>query len=131
MKYIGFIKEHDEKMSEAIHFNEIINSADEQADSIKKIVNYLDKGVLLFGWMGFVYDLENEKPIKPDSYYTDGEWIWPVYFPYYLKKYPKFPVNKDFIDYLKNKNFEFKIRHDFSQIKHQLESDLMKKLEGE
>jgi hypothetical protein len=103
MEYIGFIKEHD-NIKEAISFNEIINGIDyHHENSILDIIEYLNGGSLIFGWMGYTSDLETQTLIAPHSYYTDGLWVWPLYFPYYLKKYPNFIINKDFLNFISTK----------------------------
>jgi len=36
-------------------------------------------------------------------YLTDGEWIWPSYYVYYLEKYPNIIVPKIFLDHVGTK----------------------------
>jgi hypothetical protein len=106
MKFIGFIKEHN-PIKEAITLQSIKDSNTINGDRLSlKVVDYLNSGELLLAWMGYFIDFENNKPIAPDSYFTDGEWIWPAYFVYYLNKYPRYPIEKSFIDHLHSKNFK-------------------------
>lgn len=130
MKYVGFIKEHDENINDAIHFNEIINSPAPPNGNIKKIVKYLKKGIMLIEAPGSFYSVENKKPIVDIVYYTDGEWIWPAYFSYYLKKYPNFPIDNDFINYLSGKNFKLKASSDLTNLLEQYETDFLNVLTG-
>ncbi|MFM7859303.1 MAG: hypothetical protein ACKO96_47125, partial [Flammeovirgaceae bacterium] len=63
----------------------------------------------------------------PDSYYSDGSWIWPSYFPYYLIKFPRYPIDSEFIDFLLARNFQpSKILN--KEEKDLIESDLLKKI---
>jgi hypothetical protein len=131
MKYIGFVKEHDKNIANAIHFSQMINSTSLPNNLIEKVIEYLDKGILLFGAMGWFEDIENEgETITTMGYYTDGEWVWPSYFSYYLKKYPNFQIDEDFINYLSNKNFEFKVSDDLEDLLEEYEEDFAQKLDG-
>jgi len=102
MKYVGFVTEHD-KIEEAKPFNSSINGSRNKDFSVVEMLDYLNKGVYFFGWMGYFRDFETQESIAPNCYYTDGVWIWPNYFPYYLKKHPNFFVNQEFADYVKMK----------------------------
>lgn len=105
MKLVGFIKEHND-ITEAVSFESIITTEKCDNEIALRVINYLDKGILLLGWMGYFFDLKDNSLIAPDSYYTDGIFIWPSYFPYYLKKYGNYNIDKDFLEYLANINFE-------------------------
>ena len=97
MKYVGFIKELD-NVSFAKDFKNYFTSANR--DNLD-ILKYLDKGISFGGWMSYVSEVEDiDISIAPFEYFTDGEWIWPVYFPYYLKKYKNFYIPIEFIEYL-------------------------------
>ncbi len=104
MKYVGFIKELD-NVSFAKEFKNYFTKTNKNN---LDIVGYLEKGVFIGGWMCYVSEVENIKvSIAPFGYFTDGEWIWPVYYPYYLKKYQNFYVPTDLMEYIaKNKNKE-------------------------
>ena len=120
MKYIGFIKEHN-LINEAVPLNDLIKSdLLNHSDLIHKCIEYLNSGVLVFGWMGYFMDLETNKPIAPDSYYTDGIWIWPAYFSYYLIKYPNYPIDSDFIEYILNLKKETVFNIDLDAIETEL-----------
>jgi hypothetical protein len=125
MKYIGFIKEHD-KISESVSYNEILASRDNDKDIIKKIIDYLDNGEIIFGWMGYYNDLDNNTPIEPHSYHTDGIWVWPSYFSYYLKKYLNYNLSEEFLNYLIDKSFSYKNGIPFDKSK--IEQELIDKL---
>jgi len=129
MKYIGFIKEHN-KIKEAVAFEEAIKLPYDNKET-NKIIEYLNKGILLLAWMGYFTDIKTNELIAPDSYLTDGVWIWPSYLPYYLNKFPSFHLDDDFINYLKERNYEFNLKKDFITSKKIFENDLSIKLNEE
>jgi len=107
LKYIGFIKEHDDNIAESLSFNDITRSV--QANDLQellKIVDYLERGPLLLAWMNYTYDLKTNLPIGPNSFHTDGVWVWPSYLSYYLTKFPHYPINREFVDHLYFQNFK-------------------------
>jgi hypothetical protein len=77
------------------------------AVDIEKVIRYLQKGALVLGWMGYFSDIKTKKLIAPDAYYTDGVWVWPVYYPYYLKQFPTLQIDEDFVEYLIARNYVF------------------------
>lgn len=97
MKYVGFIKELD-KLSFAMGFKSCFtNIYRDNSD----VVEYLENGVAFASWMDYVSEVENiEILIALFEYFTDGEWIWPVYFSYYLRKYKNFYIPIEFIEYV-------------------------------
>ncbi len=102
MNLIGFIKEHN-NVSNAQRID--MFKKGEFIDPVihQEIIHYLESGTLLFAWMGYVMDLENGDLIAPDSYYTDGKYVWPAYFGYYLKKYRNSKVSSEFIKHILDK----------------------------
>lgn len=124
MKLIGFIKEHD-NIAEAIGLDSTKHTASKI--ETEKVIQYLDQGKIIFGWMGYAYDLETKKPIAPHSYHSDGVWVWPSYFSYYLKKHPTMNVAQEFIEYLETKNYRFEITENFDSAKIGMEKDLLAK----
>lgn len=130
MKLLGFIKEHN-CIQDAVSLNELISSASESHSNIEKVIKYLNSGALLLAWMGYFIDEKTKKPISPDSYFTDGIWVWPSYFPYYLGVYPNMKINPDFLNHLENKKFEFRLDDKFESQKNQLENELSQKLNAE
>ncbi|WP_338868497.1 hypothetical protein WBJ53_17690 [Spirosoma sp. SC4-14] len=93
MRFIGFIKEHD-SIKESKDFQEYQTDSEDAKSFINQIIGHLDKGVIIFGWMGYAYDLIDQTPIAPHAYYTDGVLIWPSYLKYYLLKYPTFDLDQ-------------------------------------
>jgi hypothetical protein len=107
MKFIGFIKEHDNdsfaKELRNFYLAENIGTSHRQ-----EIIEYLKKGVMCVAFMGLVED-EDEELMGKISIYTDGVWYWPEYFLNYLTKYPNFKVEDGFVQHVianKNKRIE-------------------------
>ncbi len=129
MKYIGFIKEYN-NISEAIPLEELVNSSSSSTASAQQVLKYLNRGILILGWMGYFIDFKTKQIIAPDSYYTDGIWVWPSYLPYYLNKFPSLQLGNEFLNYLIEKNYEFRIDEDFLNSKKIFEDELSIKLNG-
>lgn len=129
MKYIGFIKEHN-NIKEAIPFEKAIGGEFYEESTLAKIIEYLNSGVLLLSWMGYFTDFRTNGLIAPDSYFTDGIWVWPSHLPYYLKKHPNMILDKDFIEYLSSKQFKMNFENEFLKHKTELEKDFRDKLNG-
>jgi hypothetical protein len=125
MKLVGFIKQHDEHLS-PVSFEENLGSNDNETELIDKILDFLSKGTLILAWMGPFKDLETNKYAEPYAYYSDGTWLWPTYFPYYLKKFSNYKLDMDFVNYLINKNFL--IMDVLPDRRSQLEHELVEKL---
>jgi len=121
MKLLGFIKEYNE-LKESNTLDELLNSGVPVVNDVEKILDYLSQGVLVLGWMGYFIDVKTKKPIAPDSYFTDGVWVWPAYFPYYLKIVPSMLIDQDFVQYLLDKDYKF--QNDFEDRIDAIEEEL-------
>jgi len=106
IKFIGFIEKHNSKVYESRKLSDLIGEKKKPKKRIE-IITYLEKGEIVISWMGYFEDNETGDILSPDCYYTDGNYIWPSYLIYYLKKYPNFKLEKQFIDYLEKSNFLF------------------------
>lgn len=105
MKFTGFIKEYDINIRNGRKLSEIFDETFVLDEVLKKkIVSYLETGNFVSGIMAFLYDI-NEKPMGNQDYFTDGTYIWPSYFKYYLTNYDNFIVDQDFINHLLKKDF--------------------------
>ena len=113
MKLIGFIKEYNNVKNAVSLENALFVQNDSFQKNKEKVIEYLKQGELLLAWMGYFFDYHTREPIAPDSYFTDGVWVWPSYFPYYLEKYPNMYVDDSFLDYLISKDFNFKLNKEF------------------
>jgi hypothetical protein len=105
MKYIGFIKEEDKNIPTAKNLKEMFLSVNNDPIIIKDVVAYLKNGIFLSGVMSFIYD-DEKKPIGGLAYFTDGQFVWPVYYPYYLEKYKNFLVDQDLLQHCLSNNFK-------------------------
>lgn len=70
-----------------------------------KIIEYLDRGHLVYGWMHYFEDYHTKEPIAPHAYFTDGTWVWPSYFSFYLEKLPNYKVDSAFLEHIANYNY--------------------------
>lgn len=125
MKLVGFIKEHD-SLKGSVPFKEAFGEAGDDGDFRVKAAAYLENGYLVTGWMEYCEDLENGNLIAPHGYHTDGAWVWPSYFPYYIRKHDNFTINREFSNYIMMKNFE-REHIDNSRLE-TIERELLKKL---
>lgn len=103
MKFIGFIKEHDEYFF-AKDLQKYYLADTEENKYRNEVLEYLKKGVLCAAIMGIAEDIDEERMgyVAVD---TDGEWYWPEYLTNYLKKYQNFKIDEDFVKHvLKNKD---------------------------
>lgn len=101
MKMIGFIKQHDD-IEGAEDFQYLKNTMPIQLseNELKLIRLYFENCNLIFSWMGYYSDLDTGELIAPQSYFSDGKWIWPAYFPYYLNKFNAWMNYPEFFAYL-------------------------------
>jgi hypothetical protein len=104
MKFIGFLKNEDKNIRSASEFKDMFTSEIMLSTTREKVVKYLYNGVFLTGVMSYIYDIDGI-PIGNLNYYTDGDYIWPIYYPYYLNKYENFIVSSDFLDHVFHNNF--------------------------
>jgi len=58
---------------------------------IAEICNYLESGIAIIRFLSKLYDTDG-KLIGPNIIYTDGCWLWPSYFPFYLRKYSQIQI---------------------------------------
>jgi hypothetical protein len=93
-KLVGFLKKYDPKIAEAEILEE--NTPFANKDIYDKVISYLKNGYTLLDFMEFIYDDDGNK-MAPLSILTDGYWIWPSYFYYYLQQYPNNDTYKAFL----------------------------------
>jgi hypothetical protein len=128
MKYIGFVKEYN-NIKEASSLEELISEKTLDTGETEKVIDYLKQGKLLLAWMGYFIDIKSKELIAPDSYYSDGIWVWPAYLPYYLNKY-KMKLDQEFLDHIRDNNFVIEVSEQFNKKKASLEQELSTKLGG-
>ena len=106
MKLTGFILEHHSDIGTPL--KEYTDNSANYLPDREKVIKYLKSGVVIFSWMGYVNDIDTGEPLVPDSYMTDGFYVWPNYLIHYYEKYPRFLLDTEFTDsMIKGK---FKIR---------------------
>ncbi|MEO6523491.1 MAG: hypothetical protein ABIN91_17540 [Mucilaginibacter sp.] len=103
MKYIGHIKKFD-KYFDSKELSEMFVEKNVDQELRSSVIKYLLAGNFLTGWMSFLRD-DDGTPIGNNDYFTDGTYIWPRYYIYYLNKFKNLEMNVDFISHVKNYNF--------------------------
>lgn len=107
MKVVGFNTFHDPDLncSDKILVELLaVSEANSSTLSIREtIFSYLSKGHTLFKYVSPVYDIDGEC-IGPNIIYTDGIWVWPSYYLYYLRKHDATKIPVIFIDHIKLNN---------------------------
>ncbi len=104
MIFAGFLEIEDENVRGASPFFEMFSKKPFDKFLKERIIKYLDNGIFLTGVMTYVSDDEG-KQIGPLTYFTDGKFIWPVYYPYYLKKYSNFIIAPELMAYAQLNNY--------------------------
>ncbi len=103
MNTIGFTKERDKNlinnsyMDDLWSKNKVIISNDDKT----KVIEYLKNSNKIFSRTLAMFD--DETYIGPYTIVSDGEWIWPSHFPYFLAKTDS--LDEEFYFYLKSKKF--------------------------
>lgn len=65
------------------------------------LIQYLEKSDMIFSKTLAIFD--GTKYIGPYMIFSDGEWIWPSYYPYNLIKEDF--IDSDFLSHVKQKSF--------------------------
>lgn len=108
MEYLGFIKEFDKNIRSGKNFSEMFSTENYSNTLRERIVSYLESGNFFGGAMSYIYDFDRQA-IGNLNYYTDGTYIWPSYYIFYLKKFNNFVIDEQFITYLEDNNYEKKV----------------------
>jgi hypothetical protein len=102
MKFIGFLNVHDsmiECSKEIDDFSFSSKSYTKKTEDVAITLAYLEHGTVLLKLISPLYDIDDEY-IGSNIIYTDGVWVWPSYFSFYLKKYPCVKIHKEFINHI-------------------------------
>lgn len=105
VKLVGFLDEYDEGKG----FASIKDAFEKGLDNsyfASKVLKHLEYGKIVFACMHYIQDWETDELLVPHGYFTDGKWVWPSYFPYYLKKHKDYKIDDQFLEYLKQRNFK-------------------------
>lgn len=85
MKFTGFRQAVDDGVLSDLVYKDL-GEAEIQLDAIEiqSVVSYLENGTPAFGFTLTLMD--GDKIIGGYEFRTDGEWVWPSYFEYFLQK---------------------------------------------
>jgi len=106
MKTIGFTKSQDKDLiyAEFLDQEKDVESLSISQLERRKIADYLTGSEAFFSITLAVFDQDHY--IGPYALHSDGEWIWPTHFSYYLEKLDFSQLTSDFLDHLRNCNFQ-------------------------
>jgi len=96
MVLVGFIKEIDLNIANAKSMEDMFLPDPNPVDDRAQIIAYLSKGLFLVGVMSRINDNDGQ-PIGSLDYFTDGEFIWPIYYKYYMEKYGNFYIDDELL----------------------------------
>lgn len=99
IKYIGFLNDTPFSLNKEQYFNQefIGTSAD-----FDLLVEYLKNGECIMNLLLTYTDVFDGEYIGPYSIYTDGEFVWPSYFVFYLEKYKNIYIDDLFLKKIKD-----------------------------
>jgi hypothetical protein len=129
MKFVGFDKFHDSKIVPNIYIessnsNKIIANCLDTL-TIEGMLKYLNAGLILFEPTLWVFDRDGNS-VGGYKIQTDGVWIWPSHYPFYIKTSSK-EVPIEFLSHIRNNGFKIPevSNTQFQDIKNNLLIDLM------
>jgi hypothetical protein len=99
---IGILKDFDSGITCAKALTELTAAPMAENAYNASFISYLKQGVPVIKLLTSDDDADGT-PIGQRKYLTDGEWIWPSYYVYYLEKYPNIIVPKIFLDHVNAK----------------------------
>ena len=106
MQAIGFFEKHDTPIKadkyddlSGVLLNNLSN------DEKELLAYYLKNCTILMAFIREIFD--GNIYIAPYIIYSDGEWIWPSHYFYYLNKGAML-LNTDFLNYLRSIHFQSK-----------------------
>lgn len=102
MNVVGFIMEHDSNLECAKELSDMRTGEPLSDDILDKLIVYMRQGIQMMKTISTRYDTDGEDT-RARSYMSDGEWIWPEYYAFYLKKYPGIQVPQAFLDHVLSK----------------------------
>lgn len=105
MRFTGFLNEYDNDRTKKT-FKDFVGKGKLDIELLNKVIDYLSNGINVGSWMHVIYDLNtSEKIVEGHGVETDGVWAWPSYLIHYLKEYPSYHVDEEFLNHLIAKNF--------------------------
>jgi hypothetical protein len=100
MNTIGFLTIHNPGNPCSKDLNSLLATKQDKEEPLE-IIAYLNKGIPVIQFISSLYEKSGEL-IGPNVICTDGLWIWPGYYSYYLKKYPQILVPEAFKEHVKS-----------------------------
>ncbi|HEY9258050.1 hypothetical protein [Chitinophaga sp.] len=94
MNVVGFLHVHDPHIACSKDINDLFSDSLLNNEKLPEISNYLENGVSIVRYISNLYDTDGEL-IGPNIIYTDGLWVWPSYYSFYLKKYPQILIPEE------------------------------------
>ena len=106
MRMAGFIKDmEDGILGESIDYDSLnLDTVAIGHSAVDKVLDYLQKGKMVFAMPLALEDTDGSY-IGPYTICTDGEWIWPGYYSYYIKTNKVGEIPKDLLDRMAGNNF--------------------------
>lgn len=100
--FSSFIKEHDD-YDIAVPLEDYKSGKSQplvDGNGRELIKEYVQNGVLITAWMGFIQAIDTNDSISSDGFLTDGIYIWRSYLPYYLDNHPNFRIESEFAEHI-------------------------------
>ncbi|TWF40341.1 hypothetical protein FHW36_10423 [Chitinophaga polysaccharea] len=94
MNVVGFLQVHDPHIACSKDIDDLFSDSFLNKERLSEICNYLENGVSIVRYISSLYDTDGEL-IGPNIIYTDGLWVWPSYYSFYLKKYPQILIPEE------------------------------------
>ena len=106
MKMIGFRERFERVLmrSEYFYASDPANALPISTEERQAVINYLESSDRVFSMTLAQFD--GEYYIGPYMLFSDGEWIWPSYFSYFISKGE--PIDRSFLQHLRERNFSSK-----------------------
>jgi hypothetical protein len=104
MKTVGFLNVHEKSILGNVIGYDVNHPLDIDEMDRKKILQYLSAGTYIFGMTLSLQDSE-KNIIGPYEIYTDGQWLWPKYYSYYISKKIINSIPEEFFIAMKGRDF--------------------------
>lgn len=104
LKFIEIFDESKSIGEQASNLKDFVNAQPLENES--EILSYLEKGIILFLRPVAVFDClgDTGKFVGGANIYTDGNWLWKGYLPYFIKNY-HVSLPMDFVEHARSNNW--------------------------
>jgi len=105
MNVVGFTIEKDRGIVKAGYLDAPFRRIDEplSEEEQNKIIHYIENGEYIFGLTLALAD--GDRFIGPYVIRSDGKWVWPSHFSYYLMKNGFNQLDADFLEHMRAENY--------------------------